>query len=463
MTSLESLDKYGNSFQTKVLGLLLTDRKFLVDVSDSVTEDYFENTARKWIVTKLNKYFDEFHTTPTMEALQIEVKKEDNDVLKIAVIEELKEAYKMADSAHDKEYIEQEFLKFCQNQQMKKAIMTSVSLLEDGDYESIRSLISKAIITSQEKNTGHDLALDVEARYRPDDRRVIPTPWPQINSITQGGIGKGDLIIFFGGPGSGKSWAAISMALEAVKLGGKVVYYTLELGEGYVGQRFDANLLDIPVDQLSFHRTKIEEATKGLAGKLIIKEYPPKRASLDDIERHLDQLWNQHNFKPNVIFIDYLDLLKNRQRARNERKDDLDDIYTDAKGLAKELGIPIVSPSQVNRSGAADKVVEGDKAAGSYDKIMIGDIIISTSRLRKDKVDNTSRWHIIKNRYGTDGITFNCDFEGSTGITRITGEYIEDDEESDGQPKQQQRTKQDFDHDDKDYLRKKFFELATPS
>jgi replicative DNA helicase len=461
MTALDSLDKYGNSFQTKVLGLLLTDRKFLVDVSDSVTDEYFENTARKWIVNRLNKYFDEFHTTPTMEALQIEVKKEDNEVLKIAVIEELKEAYKMADQSQDKEYIEQEFLKFCQNQQMKKAIMTSVDLLNDGDYESIRTLISKAIVTSQEKNTGHDYELDVESRYRPDDRRVIPTPWPQINSITQGGYGKGDLIIFFGGPGSGKSWAAISMALEAVKLNCNVVYYTLELGEGYVGQRFDANLLNIPVDQLPMHRVKIEEATKGLAGKLIIKEFPPKRASLDDIERHLDQLWNQHNFKPNVIFIDYLDLLRNR-RSRVERKDDLDDIYTDAKGLAKELGIPIVSPSQVNRSGAADKVVEGDKAAGSYDKIMIGDIIISTSRLRKDKVDNTSRWHIIKNRYGSDGITFNCDFEGSTGITRITGEYIEG-EESDSPQQSPQRTKQDFDPDDRDYLRKKFFELVPPS
>jgi len=152
MTALDSLDKYGNSFQTKVLGLLLTDRKFLVDVSDSVTDEYFENTARKWIVNRLNKYFDEFHTTPTMEALQIEVKKEDNEVLKIAVIEELKEAYKMADNAIDKEYIEQEFLKFCQNQQMKKAIMTSVDLLNDGDYESIRTLISKAIVTTQEKN-----------------------------------------------------------------------------------------------------------------------------------------------------------------------------------------------------------------------------------------------------------------------------------------------------------------------
>jgi replicative DNA helicase len=420
MTALDSLDKYGNSFQTKVLGLLLTDRKFLVDVSDSVTEDYFENTARKWIVTKLNKYFDEFHTTPTMEALQIEVKKENNDVLKIAVIEELKEAYKMADNAHDKEYIEQEFLKFCQNQQMKKAIMTSVSLLEDGDYESIRSLISKAIVTSQEKNTGHDYELDVEARYRPDDRRVIPTPWPQINSITQGGYGKGDLIIFFGGPGSGKSWAAISMALEAAKLGGKVVYYTLELGEGYVGQRFDANLLGIPVDQLPLHRVKVEDATKGLAGKLIIKEYPPKRASLDDIERHLDQLWNQHNFRPDVIFIDYLDLLKNRQRARNERKDDLDDIYTDAKGLAKELKIPIISPSQANRSGAEKVILESSHIAGSFDKIMIGDIVISLSRGRKDRLEGTGRCHFMGKRYGKDGCTFfSPKIDTSTGTFEI--------------------------------------------
>jgi hypothetical protein len=211
------------------------------------------------------------------------------------------------------------------------------------------------------------------------------------------------------------------------------------------------------------HRVKIEDATHGLAGKLIIKEYPPKRASLDDIERHLDQLWNQHNFKPDVIFIDYLDLLKNRQRARNERKDDLDDIYTDAKGLAKELGIPIISPSQVNRSGSQDKVVEGDKAAGSYDKIMIADIIISTSRLRKDKLDNTCRWHIIKNRYGVDGLTYKCEFNASTGQTSILGEYDEDDEESNNPQSPKQQNNSDFNKDDRDYLQKKFFELNKSS
>ena len=147
MTALDNLDKYGNTFQTKVLGLLLTDKKFLVNVSDSLTDEYFENPSRKWIIKRLQKYFDEYHTTPTLEALSIEVKKEENDVLKIALTEELKQAYSLAEKSTDNEYIEKEFSEFCQNQQMKKAIMTSVDLLNDGDYESIRTLISKAIIS----------------------------------------------------------------------------------------------------------------------------------------------------------------------------------------------------------------------------------------------------------------------------------------------------------------------------
>ena len=462
MTALDNLDRYGNTFQQKVLGLLLTDRKFLVDISDSLTDEYFENPSRKWIVKHIMKYFDEYHTTPTMDALSIEVKKQDNEVQRIAVIEELKEAYKQSDLAPDKEYIEQEFAKFCQNQQMKKAIMTSVDLLNDGDYDAIKKLVTKAIISTQEKNTGHDYEKDIEARYRLDDRKAILTPWKEINQITQGGYGKGDLVIFFGGPGAGKSWATISMAMEAVKIGAKVVYYSLELGDGYVGKRFDANLTGIAVDQLPMYRQKVEETVGGLKGKLIIKEYPPKRASLDDIEKHLEQLHTQHDFVPDAVFIDYLDLLRNR-RSRNERKDDVDDIYTDAKGLAKELGIPIISPSQVNRSGSQDKVVEGDKAAGSYDKIMIGDIIISTSRLRKDKLANTARWHVIKNRYGVDGVTFTCEFDATTGQTRILGEYTDEEEDTENPPKTQNKTINEVSKDDKKYLSEQFFTFSKTS
>ena len=110
--------------------------------------------------------------------------------------------------------------------------------------------------------------------------------------------------------------------------------------------------------------------------------------------------------KPDLVIIDYVDLLSSRRKNR-ERKDEIDDIYTSTKGLAQcNLDIPIWSVSQVNRAGAQDEIIEGDKAAGSYDKLMITDFAMSLSRKKEDKVKGTGRFHIMKNRYGMDGLTF---------------------------------------------------------
>ena len=109
--------------------------------------------------------------------------------------------------------------------------------------------------------------------------------------------------------------------------------------------------------------------------------------------------------KADLVLIDYVDLLSSRRKNR-ERKDEIDDIYTSTKGLARQLNIPIWSVSQVNRAGAQDKIIKGDKAAGSYDKMMISDFAMSLSRKKEDKVNNTGRFHIMKNRYGIDGLTF---------------------------------------------------------
>jgi len=118
--------------------------------------------------------------------------------------------------------------------------------------------------------------------------------------------------------------------------------------------------------------------------------------------------------KPDMVIIDYVDLLSSRKKNR-ERKDEIDDIYTSTKGLARQLDIPIWSVSQVNRAGAQDKIIEGDKAAGSYDKMMISDFVMSLSRKKEDKVNNTGRFHIMKNRYGMDGLTFSVNADTSTG------------------------------------------------
>ena len=411
-------------FQVKVLGALLTQREFLLNIADSLDSEYFESSAHKWTIDYVIKYFNEYHTYPTIETLSIEIKKIDNEVLRISLTESLREAYKMAD-ASDLEWVEKEFSDFCKNQQMKKAIMTSVDLLNLGDFDGIRSLINDAMKAGEDKNIGHMYEIDVEARYRADDRGAIPFPWEPFNDLTQGGYGKGDLVLLFGNPGGGKSWGAIAMGAYAAALGHNVVHYTLELGEGYVGQRYDAVFSGIDVDKLKDHRSEVEEAISKVKGKIVIKEYAPKRASLDTIESHLQQLEHQNEFKPDLIIIDYLDLL--RTKSRKERKDEIDDVYTDAKGLAKDRGIPIISPSQANRTGADEDILQAKNAAGSYDKIMIGDIIISLARGRKDKVNGTGNWHFIKNRYGADGLTFSSKINTANGYIVVNNQPLDDD------------------------------------
>jgi replicative DNA helicase len=162
--------------------------------------------------------------------------------------------------------------------------------------------------------------------------------------------------------------------------------------------------------------------------------------------------------KADLVLIDYVDLLSSRKKNR-ERKDEIDDIYTSTKGLARQLNIPIWSVSQVNRAGAQDKIIEGDKAAGSYDKMMISDFAMSLSRKKEDKVNNTGRFHIMKNRYGMDGLTFSVSADVSTGHFEVY-DYKDDQENEPLQPSSRSnKFDTDVDTFDKQLLHKKFIEL----
>jgi hypothetical protein len=162
----------------------------------------------------------------------------------------------------------------------------------------------------------------------------------------------------------------------------------------------------------------------------------------------------QEDFIPDIIIIDYLDYLKTRPRV--DRKAEIDDVYVEAKSLAAEMGVPVVSPSQANRSGAKSDIIEGDNAAGSYDKIMIADIIISLARGRKDKVNGTGRWHIMKNRYGTDGLTFGSNLDLSCGKIEIFDTPLDD---GDAAPSNAPGP-DGFSPDDKDLLQKRFSQVT---
>jgi len=411
--TLKSLHQFGKGFQLKVLGSLLTDKGFLLNVRDVLSDSYFDADSHKWIINQICDYYDKYHTTVTMDVLKIELQKLENEVLQVALKEELRNSYQA--TTDDLEYVQEEFTKFCKNQEMKAAILDSADLLKDGDFDGIRNLVEKAIKAGMDKNIGHEYNKDIETRYRVDYRPTVPSPWPILNDGIQGGFGPGDLGIVFGSPGGGKSWTMVAIAAHAVKMGYKVNFYTLELGEDYVGKRFDCYFTGYSIDEVNKHRKDVEKHVNNLKGKLIVKEYPPKGASVNTIKAHVQKCVDIEH-KPDLIIIDYVDYLKAPSRGRNtERKHEIDDVFIATKGLAKDLKIPILTPSQVNRMGARDSIIEGDKAAGSYDKMMVADICLSLSRQKEDKVLGTGRIHVMKNRYGQDGMTYNIKMNTNNG------------------------------------------------
>jgi replicative DNA helicase len=453
--TLHSIEQYGHSFQIKVISSLLTHKEYLINIHDILSEEYFQNQAHQWIIKEILKYYDKYHTVPSMDILKVELKKIDNEVLKVSIKEQLREAYEA--SEEDLEYVREEFSTFCKNQQLKKALLNSVDLLKAGDFDGIKFLVESALKAGQDKNVGHEYNKDIEARFREDSRTIIATPWEKINDLLQGGLGNGDFGLIFGNPGGGKSWSLVALGGYAVRMGYNVLHYTLELGEDYVGRRYDAFFTKTPVDKILQNRKKVEEIVPQLPGELIIKEFPTGRATISTIEAHIRKVTDL-GIKPDLIIIDYVDLLSTRKRTA-DRKGEIDDIYTSTKGLARELNIPIWSVSQVNRAGAKDDVIEGDKAAGSYDKIMITDFCLSLSRKAKDKVNGTGRFHIMKNRYGMDGLTFGVKADTSTGHFEVHDYDPDEDFESEANNNQQSNGYSNFDTFDKKMLANKFFEL----
>ena len=454
MAALKTLVDYGAPFQVKTIGALLTRKEFVQNIYDILSDEHFPNPAHKWIINEILQYWNKYHTVISMDTLKIEVKKIDNDVLKTSIVEQIKEAYRHSDD--ELQYVEEEFTAFCKNQQLKSALLNSVDLLNSGDYDSIRHLIDNALKSGQDRNIGHEYNKDIETRYREDYRPTIPTPWPMLNQLTQGGFGPGDLGIVFGNPGGGKSWMMVAMAAHAVKMGYNVVYYTLELGQDYVGKRFDCYFTGHSIEEVQHHRSEVESIVEGLAGKLIVKEYPPKAATVATLKAHLQKCIDA-DVKPDMVVIDYIDYLRPPSKRFTERKDEIDDMYVACKGMAKEFKIVVLSPSQVNRMGAKDDIIEGDKAAGSYDKIMVADFCLSLSRKKEDKVHGTGRVHVMKNRYGMDGMTFGAKIDTNNGHIELT----EDMPTYEDTTSNTTSTFSQVDSFDKRELAKKFMQLSS--
>jgi replicative DNA helicase len=410
----DKLSTYGHNFQVKVISSLLTDRIFLQQVSDIMAPDYFESQANQWIVETIKTYFIDYGSIPTLDVFKIKTQEESSDILKTSIVDNLREVFKYVES-DDLDFVKEESLKFCKNQEIKKAIMDSVDLLKRGQYEDIKKRIDEAMKAGADKDIGYEYLLGIAERYTDNVRNTMPTCWPLINDLAGGGFGKGELVIFVAGPGGGKSTAMMNIGAHILKKGLRVVHYTMELTEAYVSQRYDAIITGIATQNLKYHIEDIETELKKITGELIVKYYPTKTASVSSLKAHMDKLILQGK-KPDIVIVDYADLLRGSGKAgRDALHQELENIYEDLRGLAGEYEVPVFTASQANRSSAESDIITGEQVASSFAKIMIGDFVISLSRKVTDKIAGTGRWYVIKNRFGPDGLTLPSRLNMSNG------------------------------------------------
>jgi replicative DNA helicase len=410
------LSEYGYSFQIKILTCLFTDKAFLQQIIDILDSKFFENDANKFIIDIVKEYFNEFKSPPTKEVLKVKVTEIDNDVLKKTVIEHLKDVYRYI-GAEDLDFVKQQTLDFCKNQNLKGAIIKSVELLKDGEYDSIKALIDTAMKAGAERDIGHEYLENIDERYSESVRNTCTTGWEVIDELSDGGLGKGELGVMVAPAGIGKSWALVNVAANAVKAGKTVIHYTLELNEAYVGLRYDSVFTGIAAQNLKYNIDDVKEKIKDIKGNLIVKYYPTKGASVNTISAHIEKARMQ-GINPDLVIVDYADLLRGTGNS-NELRIQLGNIYEDLRGLAGEQEIPVWTASQANRSALQEDVIQADKIAESYSKIMTADFVVSLSRKIEDKVDGTGRWHVIKNRFGPDGITLPSKMNASNGHIEI--------------------------------------------
>jgi len=418
---VDNLKKFGSEFQIKCISGLVSDKTFIERISDILEPDSFETDAHKFIVKETISYFLQYKDLPTLAVFKVKVDGIENDLLKQSVVEQLRLVYqKISDT--DLKYIKEQFLEFCKNQKIKNAIMESVDHLKSGQYDKIKHVVDIAMKAGMERNIGHEYMVDIEQRMSQMARKTVKTNWTEIDTLMDGGLAGGELGIITACAGSGKSWVLAKMGAEAMKQGKNVLHYTLELNENYVGLRYDACFTGIDFQNIRNNIDIVKKKIAEIPGKLIIKYFPIKTVSAHSLKLHAERIQTLGT-KIDLIIVDYADILRPSQSDRNSNSySEAGGIYEELRGVAGELQVPIWSASQSNRAAMDEDIIQANNISDSYRKIMTADFVISLSRKMSDKQANTARFHVIKNRFGPDGVTFPARMNAGCGDIRIFSE-----------------------------------------
>ena len=350
-----------------ILRTLITNDEYLRKVLPFLKSEYFTDKAEKTIFDEITSFTETYNNPPTTEALGLAVKERrnltDEEVQKCESY--LQEIGSSKEAGSQIQWLVDKTEQFCQEKAIYNAVLGSISILDGKDKNqdkgAIPKILSDALAISFDTTVGHDYLENSDERYefyhRKEER--LPFDLEFFNKITKGGLPKKTLNIALAGTGVGKSLFMCHVATGAMSQGSNVLYITMEMAEEKIAERIDANLLNVPLDDLmnlskDMYDKKVNKAKEKTTGKLIIKEYPTASASVTHFRTLLNELNLKKSFVPDIIFVDYLNICCSSRVKAGANINSYTYIKSTAeelRGLAVEYNVPIVSATQTTRSG----------------------------------------------------------------------------------------------------------------
>src|SRR6056300_338059 len=401
------------NLEQTILRNLLTDEKFMRKVLPFIKPDYFEGVYRI-LFKEAGKFVAKYNKLPTYESFQIEIDKADR-----LTDEQYRMSSEILPHLFANEKVDDEWLvntteKWCQDRAIHNAIMESISII-DGKHESLTKgalpdLLSKALGVAFDTNVGHDYVENAQERYEfyHTEESRLPFDLEYFNKITKGGLPNKTLNIALAGTGVGKSLFMCHMAASSLTQGSNVLYITMEMAEERIAERIDANLLNVPIDQLDkmskdMFTTKVANLARKTTGRLIVKEYPTGSAHSGHFRALLNELKLKKQFKPDIIFIDYLNIcassrMKTMGGAINSYTY-IKAIAEELRGLAVEFDVPVVSATQTTRSGYSNSDPGLEDTSESFGLPATADLMFAL--ISNEELDRSNQILVkqLKNRY----------------------------------------------------------------
>ena len=395
-----------------ILKNLIHNEKYLRKSIPFIKSEYFEDPHQKMVYEEIFSFVEKYNELPTKEVLSIEVEKRDD------INEDSFKSVTHLISCLDESPVENEWLidtteKWCRDRAIYLALLDSIAIADGKDdkkgRDAIPSILSDALAVSFDNHIGHDYLQDYEERYEfyHQKEEKIPFDLEFFNKITKGGLPNKTLNIALAGTGVGKSLFMCHVASSCLLQDKNVLYITMEMAEEKIAERIDANLLNVGIQDIvdlpkPMFSTKVNNITKKTMGSLVIKEYPTASAHSGHFKALLTELSLKKSFKPDIIFVDYLNICASSRYRANANVNSysyIKAIAEELRGLAVETNVPIVSATQTTRSGYGSSDVELTDTSESFGLPATADLMFALISTEELEGLNQILVKQLKNRY----------------------------------------------------------------